>query len=331
MTRITITSFIALIAAAAASVRAQEEGDGVYPTSTDAAEFVSWAFSPTPVPATITGAKLTTLASALYPVVTSWFNNPRLSSDFEALTAAASKAIDPEAALSSLEVEDLDLSALTTNAWYQINVPADVKTDISIYNSAWDSVTASVLGNGIAASTPTPPQNQAAAPTTPAAVNAAAGGQQESRPAAAIVIPTIVVPTIVIPTIVIPSIVRPSIIRPPSNVTASTPSSVVTPPASTSIRSVSSFINPNITFSITSTPPTPITPPYYPGSNTTLTTSFSPSLSSSSASSVVSPPPPPAQSTTPATAGAYCGFAASCKGMAVAAAGVALGVVFIGI
>lgn len=87
------------------------------PSSVDASSFISDLYKPTPVPTGLSGPKVTEMASSLYSLYLSWENNPGVTSVYEAIGSAASRASDP-AVISSLTATRLNWDTITTNAWY---------------------------------------------------------------------------------------------------------------------------------------------------------------------------------------------------------------------
>ncbi|KAK3381188.1 hypothetical protein B0H63DRAFT_450554 [Podospora didyma] len=163
--------FIAILAIATAVAGVLTQQSSAVPTSVDAESYVSKLYSPSPPPAGVTGAKLTSLASALYPLQTSWAAHPMITSDRAALASAASRAADPTSAASI--VSDIhDWKAIREHDWYKEFVPCEVKSDIDAYNSAWESAAEKILG------TPKPTSTNGAhsAACTGMAMAAAAAG-----------------------------------------------------------------------------------------------------------------------------------------------------------
>lgn len=130
-----LTLFTAIAAAATSTNTASE-----FPKSTDASSFLSEEF--TTVPTWATGKYATTLASALYSVVTS-FADSEYTSVIEAIDSAAQK-YGGDDVLSSIEASGFNWGDITTNSWYSAHVPKDVQSDVSKYDAAWESAYTSV-------------------------------------------------------------------------------------------------------------------------------------------------------------------------------------------
>ncbi|ETS86149.1 hypothetical protein PFICI_04174 [Pestalotiopsis fici W106-1] len=130
------------------------------PISTDASSYLSYAF-PTgaPQPTWATGEYYTMLASAIYSVDRSFIQQSDYQSIISAIQSAADKAGNQVSA--SVESSAWGWGAITTNAWYQDQVPAALQTEVLDYNSAWHSAVSSI--QALATAT-TPNRTVAAAP-----------------------------------------------------------------------------------------------------------------------------------------------------------------------
>ncbi|KAK9413977.1 hypothetical protein SUNI508_11429 [Seiridium unicorne] len=129
------------------------------PKSTDAAQYLSFAFPPgAPQPTWATGALRTKLATALYGIDRSFVQR----TDYETIVSAINSAADNAGSQVSASV---DASAwgwgvVTTNTWYQSRVPAPLQTEVLDYNNAWHSAASSVQALASAAQ----PSSTAGAP-----------------------------------------------------------------------------------------------------------------------------------------------------------------------
>ncbi|KAK6073355.1 hypothetical protein SCUP515_06967 [Seiridium cupressi] len=129
------------------------------PKSTDAAQYLSFAFPPgAPQPTWATGALRTKLATALYGIDRSFVQR----TDYQTIVAAINSAADNAGSQVSASV---DASAwgwgvVTTNTWYQSRVPAPLQTEVLDYNNAWHSAASSVQALASAAQ----PSSTAGAP-----------------------------------------------------------------------------------------------------------------------------------------------------------------------
>ncbi|KAK0615259.1 hypothetical protein B0T17DRAFT_381803 [Bombardia bombarda] len=116
------------------------------PESTDAVSYLSELYSNQGgIPTGVTGAVVTSLASALYSVQKSFATHSLVTSDASAILSAAAKATDASAVLSSIEENGYGYAEVTAQPWYKDNVPEDVKSDVAQFNSAWDSAFDSVV------------------------------------------------------------------------------------------------------------------------------------------------------------------------------------------
>ncbi|KAF3759917.1 hypothetical protein M406DRAFT_358649 [Cryphonectria parasitica EP155] len=109
------------------------------PKSTQASSYLSdvWA-GQGPTPTWATGKYATTLASALYSIETSFGGRSDYTSIVDAIYSAASKGGGANV-VSSLSVSQWNWGDITTNGWYTSNVPKSMQTEISKYDSAWES------------------------------------------------------------------------------------------------------------------------------------------------------------------------------------------------
>lgn len=103
------------------------------------------------------------LASALYSVDRSWVQRKDYQTIVSAIEGAADSAGDQVSA--SVESSAWGWGVITTNSWYQKDVPTAVQTDVLEYNSAWHSAASSVQALATASST----QAATAAPAAAAA------------------------------------------------------------------------------------------------------------------------------------------------------------------
>ncbi|KAK8855032.1 hypothetical protein PGQ11_010944 [Apiospora arundinis] len=114
------------------------------PQSTDASEYLHHVFPPTAAqPTWATGTFYTQLASALYAVDRSFAGRD----DYATIVAAISQAGDADSPQVSASIAQSawGWAAVTTNGWYQSDVPAPVKTDVAQYIDAWHNAEYSVL------------------------------------------------------------------------------------------------------------------------------------------------------------------------------------------
>ncbi|KAF2994634.1 hypothetical protein E8E14_000980 [Neopestalotiopsis sp. 37M] len=113
------------------------------PVSTDASSYLSYAFPlGAPQPTWATGQYYTMLASVIYSVDRSFIQQPDYQTIVSAIQSAANKADNQVSA--SVESSAWGWGAITTNAWYQSQVPAPLQTEVLEYNSAWHSAVSSV-------------------------------------------------------------------------------------------------------------------------------------------------------------------------------------------
>ncbi|KUI74504.1 hypothetical protein VM1G_10102 [Cytospora mali] len=152
-------SILPIMAGLASLVSAKSTtADTSIPKSTDASAFVSSIFSGQgATPTWATGKYATKLATAMYSVETSFVTRSDYTSIVDAIWSAADKDANSKA-LASLSASGFDWSAITTNDWYQDNVPKAYQTAVVKYDSAWDSAYSSVEAKA------TGSKNAAAAP-----------------------------------------------------------------------------------------------------------------------------------------------------------------------
>ncbi|KAK3332743.1 hypothetical protein B0T19DRAFT_110647 [Cercophora scortea] len=139
LTTTAATLLLLLKAATPLAAQATATSDFTLPETTDVPAFLSSIFTGN-VPTVLTGAVATSVVSSLYSLEKSWATHSLQSSGNAAIWSAAGKAPDASSVEASLSASGYDYGAITTNAWYQDNVPADIKSDIASYNSAWVSV-----------------------------------------------------------------------------------------------------------------------------------------------------------------------------------------------
>lgn len=139
-----IAALPSLTAAATATNTATE-----IPKSTDASSFLSDEF--TTVPTWATGKYATTLASALYSVVTSFAEADKYTSVTGAIDSAAQN-YGGDAVMSSIKASGWNWGDITTNSWYTAHVPKDVQKEVSKYDVAWASAYTSVEAAAISTS-----------------------------------------------------------------------------------------------------------------------------------------------------------------------------------
>lgn len=116
------------------------------PSSTDASAYLRHVFPPSAAqPTWATGAFYTQLASALYAVDRSFAGR----ADYATIVAAISRAGDADSpqVSASLAASAWGWAAVTTNGWYQSDVPAPVQTDVARYVGAWHDAEFSVLSD----------------------------------------------------------------------------------------------------------------------------------------------------------------------------------------
>jgi hypothetical protein len=113
------------------------------PTSTDAAQYLSSAFPiGAPQPTWATGEYYNMLATALYSVDRSFIQRSDYQTILSAIMSAADNAGSQVSA--SVEASAWGWGVVTTNTWYQSQVPAPLQTEVLDYNSAWHSAASSV-------------------------------------------------------------------------------------------------------------------------------------------------------------------------------------------
>ncbi|KAK8067315.1 hypothetical protein PG997_014062 [Apiospora hydei] len=109
------------------------------PPSTDASAYLHHVFPTSAAqPTWATGSFYTQLASALYAVDRSFAGR----ADYATIVAAISRAGDADSPSSAW-----GWAAVTTNGWYQSDVPQPVQSDVSQYVGAWRDAEFSVLGD----------------------------------------------------------------------------------------------------------------------------------------------------------------------------------------
>lgn len=117
--------------------------DTSIPASTDASSFLSEVYEGEATPTWATGKYATTLASALYSAQTSF----AMRSDYRDIVEAIWSAAEQDGGSSvveSLSASYWNWGAVTTNAWFQDNVPGALQTAVAQYDDAWESVYTSV-------------------------------------------------------------------------------------------------------------------------------------------------------------------------------------------
>ncbi|KAM0818372.1 hypothetical protein AB5N19_04182 [Seiridium cardinale] len=129
------------------------------PTSTDAAQYLSFAFPPgAPQPTWATGALRTKLATALYGIDRSFVQRTDYQTIVSAINSAADNAGSQVSA--SVDASAWGWGVVTTNTWYQSRVPTPLQTEVLDYNNAWHSAASSVQALASAAQ----PSSTAGAP-----------------------------------------------------------------------------------------------------------------------------------------------------------------------
>ncbi|KAK7965808.1 uncharacterized protein PG986_000085 [Apiospora aurea] len=116
------------------------------PASTDASAYLHHVFpSSAAQPTWATGSFYTQLASALYAVDRSFAGR----ADYATILAAISRAGDADSPQVSASIASSawGWAAVTTNGWYQSDVPPPVQSDVSQYVGAWRDAEFSVLGD----------------------------------------------------------------------------------------------------------------------------------------------------------------------------------------
>ncbi|KAJ0123028.1 hypothetical protein N8I77_010109 [Diaporthe amygdali] len=117
--------------------------DTSIPKSTDASSFLSEVYEGEATPTWATGKYATTLASALYSAQTSF----AMRSDYRDIVEAIWSAADKDGGSSvveSLSESFWNWGAVTTNNWFQDNVPKSLQTAVAQYDDTWESVFTSV-------------------------------------------------------------------------------------------------------------------------------------------------------------------------------------------
>ncbi|KAL1866023.1 hypothetical protein Daus18300_006924 [Diaporthe australafricana] len=141
MKSFTATIFLGL----AGLVTAQDasQTDTSLPKSTDASSFLSEVYDGEATPTWATGKYATTLASALYSAQTSF----AMRSDYRDIVDAIWSAAEQDGGSSvveSLSASYWNWAAVTTNPWFQDNVPKALQTAVGDYDDTWESVFTSV-------------------------------------------------------------------------------------------------------------------------------------------------------------------------------------------
>ncbi|KAK3682932.1 hypothetical protein B0T22DRAFT_297366 [Podospora appendiculata] len=135
------TLLLLLTAATPLAAQATTATDDLFtlPETTNVPAFLSSIFTGN-VPTGLTGAAATMVVSSLYGLEKSWATHALQSSGNAAIWSAAAQATDAASVEASLSASGYDYGHITTNAWYQDHVPADIKSDIASYDAAWASV-----------------------------------------------------------------------------------------------------------------------------------------------------------------------------------------------
>jgi len=123
------------------------------PTSKDALEVLSPYFWGT-IPPSVTSdmAFATSFASAVYSVDYEFYVEHGKEA-LPALWSAAAQATNGPEVVESMQKTGFDMGSITTNDWYQENVPADVKTVIDEYVGEQRSVQSEFFGESVPAET----------------------------------------------------------------------------------------------------------------------------------------------------------------------------------
>lgn len=113
------------------------------PDYTDASKYLSYAF-PTnvPQPTWATGSYYTMLATALYSVDKSFVERSDYTQILTAIQSAGQRVGGQVSA--SVDESAWGWGIVTTNTWYQTEVPESLQTEVVEYNSAWHSAASSV-------------------------------------------------------------------------------------------------------------------------------------------------------------------------------------------
>ncbi|TQV99652.1 hypothetical protein V2A60_005108 [Cordyceps javanica] len=93
----------------------------------------------TGLPPSVTGARYTSLASALYSVERGFYNDDRYATVASHVWSAAARASDSERVVPSLALSTWEWQALTSAAWYDGNMPRDDKKRVAEFISAWSA------------------------------------------------------------------------------------------------------------------------------------------------------------------------------------------------
>ncbi|KAK4174667.1 hypothetical protein QBC36DRAFT_158805, partial [Triangularia setosa] len=127
-----------LVIGGAALVSAADDGNAIaFPTSVDAKEFVSAAFSPSPIPSEVSPF-ITPLATTWYKVQSSFVHDDKFPSVTSDIISAVTHAPDPVSAMQAMMTGDWNWREVVTQEWYDKNVPKDSKEFVSEYLEAWD-------------------------------------------------------------------------------------------------------------------------------------------------------------------------------------------------
>ncbi|KAJ4144987.1 hypothetical protein LMH87_003852 [Akanthomyces muscarius] len=91
----------------------------------------------TALPSSVSGKQYTSLASALYSVEKSFYNDKQYTAVAGHMWSAAARASDSEKVVPSLALSTWSWDDITSAAWYDKNMPKDDKKYVSSYMSSW--------------------------------------------------------------------------------------------------------------------------------------------------------------------------------------------------
>ncbi|EGX94085.1 hypothetical protein CCM_02356 [Cordyceps militaris CM01] len=116
----------------------------------------------TGLPASVSGKQYTSLASALYAVDKSFYNDQQYTTVAAHMWSAAARASDSEKVVPSLALSTWVWNSITSAAWYDKNMPGEDKKRVSAFLSAWDAQYVKFVGGGKDAKTEGDEKNVAA-------------------------------------------------------------------------------------------------------------------------------------------------------------------------
>lgn len=102
----------------------------------------------TDLPASVSGAQYTSLASALYSVEKKFYNDKQYTTVAAHMWSAAAKASDSEKVVPSLALSTWGWDQITAATWYDKNMPNDDKKYVSSYMGSWNEQYTKFVGGG---------------------------------------------------------------------------------------------------------------------------------------------------------------------------------------